>query len=140
MASMATNARSMGQTASAHVFGAPFTTYGEVMKILRVGLMVGALAATVVGVTQAIAGSGGPMEIIVMHKPAGQGMVCMAVGKQPCNAEQVNALASETKKRGVSVSLAGQDGALKCTTRDARDCTDQSVAVVQAAARAIQAK
>ena len=110
------------------------------MKILQFGLTIGVLTATAVAGSQAIAGSGSAMEIIVMHKPAGQEMVCMAVGKQPCTAEQVRALATEAKKRGVSVSLAGRDGALKCTTKEARDCTDQSVALVQAAARAIPAK
>jgi hypothetical protein len=103
------------------------------MQMKRTGL----LATLLVASGAVWAQSTGPLDVIVMHEPGGQNMVCMAVGKQPCTSEQVKRLATETSKRGVTVSLAKQDGALKCATRDGKACTDAQVAVVQAAGKAV---
>lgn len=79
------------------------------------------------------------IDIIIKKKPGGQNMACMSNGT-PCNQDQVGQLAAELSKRGVSISLAASDGALRCTTRNGKECTDEDVGKVQVAARLVNTK
>lgn len=49
-------------------------------------------------------------------------------------------VSAEAAKRGVVVSLAGPDGALRCTTRDRKACAEDSVGAVQPAGKGMEQK
>jgi hypothetical protein len=83
--------------------------------------------------TTMTSGAVGGIDIIVRKKPGAQNMACMSNGK-PCNQDQVRQLAAAASKKGITLSLAGPDGALQCTTKPG-PCTDDHVAQVQTAAK-----
>lgn len=111
------------------------------MRIMRTGALVAGMLAelSVSGIAWAAGSAVKGIDIIVRKKPGNANMVCMADGK-PCDERQVRLVAAEAAKRGVMVSLAGPDGALRCTTRDGKACTEDAVGAVQTAGRAVGTK
>ena len=112
------------------------------MRMLGKTILFGVLLAELTaGVVWAQSGASGAkdIDIIVRKKPSGQNMACISKGK-PCNVDQVNELSTELSKTGVSVVLAAPSGALRCTTPDGKECTDEYVGQVKKAARAIRQK
>ena len=109
------------------------------MQLVHIGMLLGT-ALAIAGLASAQPGrDASGIEVVVKKKPGGQNMACVFNG-QPCSEKVVRQVSAEASKRGVMVALAGTDGSLKCTTRERKECLDDAVGIVQAAAKTVSVR